>query len=277
MRYYIKLSIKTILALLGNPRNLQRWILNYLKKTQNPPIFIVGCGHSGTSLLLAILDTHSRIYAVPNETGLAYDYASDQPRPIKGAKLLLCYLNARAIQSGKMRWVEKTPKHICAIGTLLRLRPNARIIIVIRDGRDVAASLYKRHKDLRQGIESWANDNRAGETYWNHPNVCTVRYENLIVDFAATMRKIMDFLGEEYEVQLSQYYKTARYYYSDKIEKPCDESDANHDAYRNWQINQPLFDGRGKWKTLREDEKQIIKDIAGDMLIEYGYAKNKDW
>jgi hypothetical protein len=28
------------------------------------PVFIVGCGHSGTSLLLAVLGTHSKLYAI---------------------------------------------------------------------------------------------------------------------------------------------------------------------------------------------------------------------
>ena len=38
----------------------------------SPPTFIVGCGHSGTWLLLAILGMHSRIQAIPFETELFF-------------------------------------------------------------------------------------------------------------------------------------------------------------------------------------------------------------
>ena len=32
------------------------------------PIFIVGCGHSGTSIMLALLDAHSKIEVIPDES-----------------------------------------------------------------------------------------------------------------------------------------------------------------------------------------------------------------
>jgi hypothetical protein len=47
--------------------------------------------------------------------------------------------------------------------------------------------------------------------------------------------------------------------------------------YRNWQINQPLFDGRNKWHRLTEEEKQLIKDRAGATLIKYGYTTDLNW
>jgi hypothetical protein len=277
MRYSIKLFLETIWSFLTNVWNLPHWLLYNSRKSENPPIFIVGCGHSGTSLLLSILGAHSRIYAVPTETYFAVDFATDKPRLRKDTELFLWNLDAGAIRAGKMRWMEKTPKHIYTIPTLLSLRPKARIIIIIRDGRDVATSLLKRHNNLRKGIDRWVNDNRAGESFWNHPNVYKIRYEDLIENFETTMRGIVHFLGEDYEEQLAHYYETPKFYYSKKIEKPPAEGEDHHDTYRNWQINQPVFDGRGKWKKLGEEEKQLIKDIAGDMLIEYGYAEDKSW
>jgi hypothetical protein len=277
VRYFVDLSLGTVRGFSANAGNINQWLLYNSGKSQNPPIFIVGCGHSGTSLLLSILGVHSRIYAIPEETCLAFDYDADQPRSRTATELFLWTLDSQAIHAGKMRWVEKTPKHICAIGTLLRLRPEARIIIIIRDGRDVALSLLQRHGNLRQGIDRWVNDNRAGEAFWKHPNVYKVLYEDLIGNFEATIRKLVHFLGEDYEEQLAHYYETPKFYYSKKIEKPSDEFADNHNAYRNWQINQPLIDSRGKWKKFSEEDKQLIKDVAGDMLIEYGYATDKNW
>lgn len=41
------------------------------KTIDSSPTFIVGCGHSGTSVLLAILGAHPRIYPVTYESGIA--------------------------------------------------------------------------------------------------------------------------------------------------------------------------------------------------------------
>jgi len=60
--------------------------------------------------------------------------------------------------------------------------------------------------------------------------------------------------------------------------KPNKYDQSTHAQYRNWQINQNIFDGRGKWKVKMNDyEKAVFKRLAGNMLIEYGYAENNDW
>ena len=49
------------------------------------------------------------------------------------------------------------------------------------------------------------------------------------------------------------------------------------ELYRNWQINQPLFDGRGKWRQMTEEEKRLVKAKAYGMLAELGYGAQADW
>ncbi len=41
-----------------------------IKMGDSPPIFILGCGHSGTTLLLAMLSRHSHLYGIPYESSL---------------------------------------------------------------------------------------------------------------------------------------------------------------------------------------------------------------
>ncbi|PSP34707.1 MAG: hypothetical protein BRC57_11365 [Cyanobacteria bacterium QS_8_48_54] len=66
-------------------------------------------------------------------------------------------------------------------------------------------------------------------------------------------------------------------------EKPRDWYASNtnarsHEKYRNWQINQPLFDGRNKWKNkINEEEKQFFKEKAQKYMIEFGYQIDDNW
>jgi len=236
---------------------------------QAPPVFITGCGHSGTSLLLAILGSHSKIYPVPQESKIGF-------KPLK-RKLYLWSFDRRAIAQGKTRWIEKTPKHIFCIEQLLSIRPGTKVIIIIRDGRDVACSYKDRFGDLERGIKTWVLDNLAGIKYWNHPAVLVIKYEDLIGDVEATLRKILMFLGEDFEPVLLEYHRQSKYFYSDKLDKPASVSGKDHDQYRNWQINQPLFDGRGRWISLTAEEKNIIKKSGNDLLLELGYISGQDW
>lgn len=52
----------------------------------------------------------------------------------------------------------------------------------------------------------------------------------------------------------------------------------DHKKMRNWQINQPLFDGRGRWNTdMTPTEKSIFKAKAQEYLVQFGYAKDDIW
>jgi hypothetical protein len=230
-------------------------------KITGEPIFIVGCGHSGTSLLLVILGAHSRIFAVPYESRIAKQCCWR-------FRAAMRKFNRWAIARGKPRWVEKTPKHILHIDNILKRQPDARVVLIIRDGRDVACSLQKRLGSVEAGIRMWVERNTEGRKYWSHPNVHVLRYEALILDFEKTMREVLAFVGEEYEPGIREYYKSPQ-----KIEKPASESEGNHDQFRNWKVNQPIFDTREKWKKLPEADQAMIHEIGAELLAELGYTE----
>lgn len=233
-----------------------------------PPIFIVGCGHSGTSILLRILGAHSRIHAIRQESSLAM---------AKGPLRMLRQFDMEAGRHGKLRWVEKTPSHIHHIETLLSLRDGALILLIIRDGRDVAWSIKEREGDVGKGIERWIKDNAAGERFWTHPQVHVLRYEDLVSQPELTIANVTTFLGEPFEPAMLDYHQEQRSFYSSNPEQPPRRSGEFHCQFRNWQINQPLFDGRKRWKLLNAAENLEIKKKAGEMLSRYGYGNESDW
>ena len=98
-----------------------------------------------------------------------------------------------------------------------------------------------------------------------------------MAEFEKKLREIFEFIGETFEVSITRYHEKPRHYFVSSIEKPANVFGDNHYLYRNWQMNQPLFDGRGKWQRLMESEKQLIKEKAGEMLIRYGYASDLNW
>ncbi len=234
------------------------------------PAFVIGCGHSGTTVLLRILGAHSRIFSVPFESNLG-------TRSGPSARLLMKYFDLCTLAQNKVRWVEKTPNHINCIGRLWELAPEAKVILILRDGRDVACSLRNRFGDLRGGIERWINDNGSGKRYWRHRDVHVLRYEELVEDFQSTVTSILHFIGEEYEPGIEDYHQTPANHRARVAERPQEVSGKDHGRLREWQTSQPIFDGRGKWKSMTDDEKGLFKKLAGEMLIEYGYVENNDW
>jgi len=238
-------------------------------RVDGPPVFLVGFSHSGTSISLAVLGAHSRLHAIPFESKiLVKKNRATFDRALKR-------FDKRAIAAGKHRWIEKSPHHIDFLEELLDWSPDAQVVFVIRDGRDVAASLKKRTGNLKRAIENWTKSNRNSQVFWNHPRVHLFKYEDLITDFDTTLRQITDFLGEEFEPEMRNYHETPRKFYSLKIQKPENAFGKNHTLHRNWQINQPLFDGRGRWKSLSADEIDLLDDVAGDFLSELGYLEGE--
>ncbi|MEM7167556.1 MAG: sulfotransferase [Planctomycetota bacterium] len=252
--------------------------------TLTSPIFIVGCGHSGTTLMLSILGSHSQLYAIPYESWLFHRSATEQSQYVQR-------FETETNAAGKNRWVEKTPRHILDLTQIFATFVDARVILMMRDGRDVACSLRARTGDLQAGTQRWLHDNAAADPFRNREDVLVVKYEDLIRAPEATLRVVMLFLGAEFEPELMQHHcADFRFYggldgmerYRAQIdaleEQPDDVTGENHRLYRSWQARQPIFDGRGRWRTqLSHGERAQLRDMAGAALIQYGYEDDNDW
>jgi len=60
-------------------------------------------------------------------------------------------------------------------------------------------------------------------------------------------------------------------YYSQEVERPISEKDKFHEQLRAWQLSQPLFNSRDRWKELTKEEIAFICALGGELLIKFGY------
>lgn len=184
------------------------------KQFTEPPVIIGGCGRSGTTLLLSVLSAHSRICAIPQETYAFCSPAYESPPSMEPRLLIKEFyesLGQSEIPVQFHRWCEKSPKNVLFFGPLLdAFGDDLKLIHVVRDGRDVITSKHpQRPSEFWIRPERWIVEVSAGLKYEAHDQVYTLRYEDLVLDFEITIRKLLEFIEEEFEDRMLEWHKHA--------------------------------------------------------------------
>lgn len=207
--------------------------------TDSEMFFIMGCGHSGTTLLATVLSRNLDIFTLGYETKVFLPYKS-----LYVAKKLILSWDKLAKQLGKGYIMEKTPKHVLCIDRIFQLVPNSKIIVVIRDGRDVVASLKKRFGDVDFAIDRWIFDNKPVFKWQHDERVRLVRYEDLVRDPEKTTQNVCKFIGIKFRDDMLA-----------SKENPFTKAAEGNMVLRSKQVSEGIYDNTGKWETeLSEDE-----------------------
>lgn len=178
------------------------------------PIVLGGCGRSGTTLLLSILSCHPHICAIPLETQALCPTAYrqlDLSAPLDLDSIAQALRNCES-PSTATRWCEKTPKNVLFFGRIIEtLGPAARLIHVVRDGRDVVTSVHPSDPErLWVTRQRWVDEVSAGLAFADHPQVLTVRYEDLVTSFEPELKRLCSFLDEAFDDAFLRYPEAAR-------------------------------------------------------------------
>ena len=211
--------------------------MGFRQRFEKSPILIGGCGRSGTTLLLAILSAHPNIYAIPYETWSFWptETSNEFRSLIKAFEAKLETLNIPATYK---RWCEKTPKNVQSFGRLLEcFGSNIRLIHIVRDGRDVITSIHPHDPTtFWVPLERWIEDVTAGLNYEGHPQVLTIRYEDLILHFKTTIKTLCEFIEEPCNDYVLSWHKYAT---------------VRHHSAWNGDVKPIFTQSIGKWKNPR--------------------------
>lgn len=179
------------------------------KRFSKPPIYIGGCGRSGTTLMLSVLSAHKDIFGIPKELNL-FEEAKIKNDQISTPRFYRLYrtLIFTKIKKSANRYCEKSPVNIRHIDLINKKNHgNFRMIHMVRDGRDVILSKHPRKKDgYWIDPERWINDVKIGIKQNSDANILMVKYEDLVTDYERTIRIICDFLEIDASVEILKWH-----------------------------------------------------------------------
>jgi len=186
---------------------------NEQRRFKQPPIIIGGCGRSGTTLLLAVLGAHPRIFSIPYETGVFCPGAYETMEPERNIDFDFRRIQKQLLRANPFksfdRWCEKTPKNVVFFGRILSYFKNrVRLLHIVRDGRDVVTSQHPTRRNAYWvSIDRWVHDVSCGLEFSEHPSVYTLKYEDLVLQSEETIRKLCDFLDLEFVAGMRNFHK----------------------------------------------------------------------
>jgi LPS sulfotransferase NodH len=296
--------------------------------------FIFGHARSGTTLLMRLLRLHPEVHCNYQahfftrqpllkslvNTPEAEEWLSRKSnRWNQGRDLSPLVLRAaadfimerEAAKEGKRIVGDKSPSstiHAQAVRDMHSIYPDAKLIYIVRDGRDVLISERFRNlveeskflkaedkhiiEDLRKDQVQFTNGTRSlftenvirrvangwvknlqetddeGQRLFGE-NYCSLRYEDLLASPFDEMKKLWKFLGVQVDQSLEKMI----------IDEMLSNPDEEWQSKRNEDIASFLPKGHaGNWQRLfTARDKFIFKEVAGGMLMNWNYEKDLNW
>ena len=244
------------------------------------PIFILGLPRSGTTLTESICGAHSRITAgdeqpymggLTKPLGIQSDNTSlfvsriEGITPAQSREMAEHYLEMTKIAHGTTpHFTDKMPHNFIRIGLIKLLFPNARIIHCMRNPLDNAVSLYSNsmrpfHNQYKSNLKTlglYYIQYRSLMQHWHDlfPGaILDVYYEDMVVNTELVARKMIDYLGLEWEDGVMD----------------REGSQRSVKTLSAWQVRQPVYtSSSGRWRNY-ESQLQPLIDVIGSQVAEY--------
>jgi len=267
---------------------LGRWKDAAFLNEHKAPVFVLGFMRTGTTLTQEVLNAHSEVL-VADETDLVSQGVKELGRMSKGIGSLVDQLRlldddgvrylrdfywkkAHALYGDKLDGkllLDKTTMNSIEIGFINCIFPDAKLIFLIRDPRDICLSCMMQTMTPTGStvhLFSWQGAARfyAQVMGWwvsvrpklSMANI-ELRYEDAVFDFESTFQQVFDFLELEWDPRVKDFHKNVAGKF---IASPSFD-----------QVAQPLYSSSvGRWKFYESEYTEVLEQLQPYIDI-YGY------
>lgn len=236
------------------------------------PVLIVGMPRSGSTLLEQILSGHPQIAGAgesPALRNIAYDLRlplHDGPAMARAVTALTdaearqlgqAYLDGLDITGAPARIIDKRLHNFELLGLFARLFPRGRILHSRRDPLDTCVSIHMQ-SFRKSHAYSWDLDDlgryyleyRRLMAHWTRElpvPILDVVYEDTVADLEATARRVIDFLGLDWDPACLAFQDT----------------DNASRTLSQWQVRQPLYTTSMKrWQRYGDRIDPLLRQLA---------------
>ena len=232
---------------------------------------------SGTSLVEQIVASHSKVFGAGE-----LNYIGDLAGSLESSRKVRSGFNydvkeIRRLADGHVdrlkrlggaseRVIDKMPDNIFKLGIIATLFPAARVILCRRDPRDIGLSCYFQKFSGHQLAFSYDLADcgrRYKETEYLTDHWCRVlplkileiQYEALIADLEGESRKLIAFLGLDWEPACLDFHRTERIV----------------TTASSWQVRQPLYTRSvGRWRNYERYLGPLFQTLRAKSYGRYG-------
>jgi hypothetical protein len=168
--------------------------------------------------------------------------------------------------------VDKLPLNIVDLGLANLLFPQARVLVALRDPRDVCLSCFMQYFLLNDAMVNFLDLRQTARTYnavmglWLHYRAILTlpyreyRYEDLIEDFDGVVRQVLDFLGVGWHDDVARY-----------REKSLGQA-INTPSYRN--VTGAVYSRSvGRWRAYRQQLAPVLDQLK-PFAAAFGYPED---
>ncbi len=267
-------------------------------------VFVMGCPRSGTTWIHKMLSEHPDIAALPSlkelttfthylapfeywwnlekernaggksEQGLPLVWNESEYDDFVFSYLYRVYRKIELANPNTTHILDKHPGYIFNIDLIKKYFPKAKLIHIVRDGRDVVLSMYSANKKIGfasqlvdVNIKLWRDSLNSAENLKKYPNdYIEFKYEDLQNNMKSIFTEVCKLCNLNTE---------------DEIIDPIIERNLfgkNMVSWPNEQITDKQRKAGNVWRSkMSTREKFYINKFAGYLLKKYGYINHNNW
>ena len=269
--------------------HLQRWSSAGKQLAPHRVALLTGFPRSGTTLLEQVLDAHPDLIS-SEERDFVGKELMRTVKSKQGSKALIDILDDLRVEQlqterdryfqameyllgetiGDRMHLDKNPAYNLTLPLMLRAFPETRLIVALRDPRDVVLSCYLRYLPLNAVSVRFLTPERTAERYaldmqaWlkvreiTESPWCEIRYEDSVADLETQARRALDTLGLDWSDKVMDY--RARLGQEKQVTSPTYEA-----------VAEPIYTrALGRWKNY-EKLLEPVFDTLAPYVREFGY------